>query len=258
MATTGLLRRRSLPGPFPRDPTPAETVVQRPPQRVEPEPVVQQQAVAAEPVQEIEPDPAGLAQSVLAIKGVGPKMAEKLQKLGATTILDLLYLFPRRYDDYTLMKPINKAADRRTGNHHWHDLANKSQARSRNNKVIVQSVISDGTGSIQATWFNQPWIVKQLPAGMQIVLSGKVEQFLGRPVFNSPDWEPLELDPLRTRRIVPVYPLTEGLGAWKMREIMKKAVSYWSARVPDPLPRICLPAPEPAGFTARAAANPFS
>jgi ATP-dependent DNA helicase RecG len=177
-----------------------------------------------------------LAQSVLSLKGVGPKIGEKLQKLGITTILDLLYLFPRRYDDYTLMKPISKL---QYGEQVtiigtiWQTRAK----RMRNNKVMVQSVVSDGTGSVQITWFNQPWIVKQLPAGMQIVVSGKVEQFLGRPVFNSPEWEPLELEPLRTRRIVPVYPLTEGLGSGKMREIMKTAVSYWAARVPDPLPQ---------------------
>jgi ATP-dependent DNA helicase RecG len=187
----------------------------------------------------IEPDPQGLAQPVLSINGVGPKIAEKLQKLGVTTILDLLYLFPRRYDDYTLMKPINKL---QYGEQVtiigtiWQTRAK----RTRNNKVMVQTIISDGTGSVQITWFNQPWIVKQLPAGMQIVISGKVEQFLGRPVFNSPEWEPLELEPLRTRRIVPVYPLTEGLGSRKMREIVKAAVSYWAPRVPDVLPQdIC-------------------
>jgi ATP-dependent DNA helicase RecG len=53
-------------------------------------------------------------------------------------------------------------------------------------------------------------------------LSGKVDLFLGRFVFNSPEWEALELEPLRTRRIVPVYPLTEGLTAGKMREIMQR------------------------------------
>ena len=191
------------------------------------------------PLQSIEPDPVGLAQSVVGIKGVGPKMAEKLRKLGAVTILDLLYLFPRRYDDYTLMKPISKLQSGEQVTIIGTIWQTKAK-RSRNNKVIVQSVIRDGTGSIQATWFNQPWIVKQLPAGMQIVLSGKVEQFLGRLVFNSPEWEPLELEPLRTRRIVPVYPLTEGLGGRKMREIMKKAVSYWTPRVPDSLPQsIC-------------------
>ena len=146
-------------------------------------------------------------------------MAQKLEKLGAETICDLLYLFPRRYDDYTLMKPINRlnyGEQVTVIGTIWQTRAK----RMKGNQTLVQAVINDGTGSVQATWFNQPWLTKQLPAGMQIVLSGKVDQFLGRPVFNSPEWEPLELEPLRTRRIVPVYPLTEGLGASRMREIM--------------------------------------
>ncbi|HUM69227.1 MAG TPA: hypothetical protein PLK31_10320, partial [Chloroflexota bacterium] len=57
---------------------------------------------------QVEPDPEGLSQPVTALKGVGPKIAEQLGKLGATTIWELLYTFPRRYDDYTLMKPINR------------------------------------------------------------------------------------------------------------------------------------------------------
>ena len=65
-------------------------------------------AVKEEPLPDVPPDPQGLAQPVTALKGVGPKMAERINKLGAQTILDLLYIFPRRYDDYTLMKPINK------------------------------------------------------------------------------------------------------------------------------------------------------
>jgi ATP-dependent DNA helicase RecG len=60
--------------------------------------------------------------------------------------------------------------------------------------------------------------------------------FLGRLVFNSPEWEPLEMEPLRTRRIVPIYPLTEGLNAAKMRDIMQRTVKEWSIRVPEPIP----------------------
>jgi ATP-dependent DNA helicase RecG len=100
----------------------------------------------------------------------------------------------------------------------------------------VQSVISDGTGTVQATWFNQPWLAESLQAGMQIVLSGDVDQFLGRLVFQNPEWEPLDMEPLRTRRIVPVYPLTKGLTSHKMREIVKTAVEQWANRVPDPIP----------------------
>jgi ATP-dependent DNA helicase RecG len=180
-------------------------------------------------------DSAGLSRPVTSLKGVGQKLAEKLDKLGAKTIWELLYLFPRRYDDFTLMKPINRLV---YGEQVtiigtiWQTRVR----RSRTNQPITECIINDGTGSVQATWFNQPWLAEQLPAGMQIVLSGKVEMFLGRLVFNSPEWEPLELEPLRTRRIVPVYPLTEGLNAGKMREIMQRAVKEWSTRVPDPLP----------------------
>ena len=174
-------------------------------------------------------------QSVTAVRGIGPKLAEHLAKIGATTIEELLYTFPRRFDDYTLMKPIQKLAYGETVTvigTVWETRAR----HSRSNQVIVQSVISDGTGQVQATWFNQKWLIDKLKAGMQIVISGKVEQYLGRPVFNSPEWEPLELEPLRTRRIVPIYPLTQGLSSNRMRDIMRSTVNYWAPRVPDPLP----------------------
>ncbi len=185
--------------------------------------------------QPVEPDPEGLAQPVTAVRGIGPKLSEQLAKLGASTIEEMLYIFPHRFDDYTLMKPIHKLVFGETVTiigTIWETRAR----RSRSNQIIVQSIISDGTGKIQATWFNQKWLVDKLKAGMQIVISGKVEQYLGRPVFNSPEWEPLELDPLRTRRIVPIYPLTKGLSSNRMRDIMRGVVNHWAVRVADPLP----------------------
>lgn len=182
-----------------------------------------------------QPDPEGLQQPVTAIKGVGPKLAEYLERLGATTIQELLYLFPRRYDDYTLLKPINRLQYGETVTVIGTVWETRAQ-RMRNRQTMVRSIISDGTGTIQATWFNQPWLADKLKPNLQIVLSGTVDQFLGRLVFQNPEWEPLALEPLRTRRIVPVYPLTQGLTSYKLRDIMKAAVAEWSRRVPDPLP----------------------
>lgn len=180
------------------------------------------------------PDPEALQQPVTILHGVGPKIAQNLERLGATNIWDLLYIFPRRYDDYSLMKPINRLQYGETVTvigTIW-----EVRARKARNHKLVQAVISDGTGKIQATWFNQPWLTNKLKTGMQIVLSGNVDQYLGRPVFQNPEWEPVELEPLKTRRIVPIYPLTRGLSSHKMRDIQKQAVSNWAAKVPDPLP----------------------
>lgn len=190
---------------------------------------------ASTTLEEVPPDPQGLRQPVTELPGVGPAFARRLATLGAETIWDLLYIFPRRYDDYSILKPINRL---QVGEQVtiigtiWETRAR----RSRSNQPIVQSIISDGTGKIQATWFNQPWLANQLAAGTQIVLSGVVDQYLGRKVFSSPEWEQLSEDLLRTGRIVPVYPLTRGLTANKMRQIMKHVVDEWAARVPDPLP----------------------
>jgi ATP-dependent DNA helicase RecG len=197
-----------------------------------PEPVLPTSQVVLE---EMEPDPEALAQPVTVIDGVGAVTARRLQTLGAETVHDLLYLFPRRYDDYSLLKPINRleyGEQVTVIGTVWETRAR----RTRNNQVLVQSIINDGTDTIQATWFNQPWLADQLAAGSQVVLSGTVEQYLGRKVFNSPEWEQLSEELLRTGRIVPVYPLTKGLNANKLRQIMKEVVDNYAPRVPDPLP----------------------
>ena len=177
----------------------------------------------------------GLGQSVQAIKGVGSHMAALLANLNIETIEDLLYHFPNRYDDYTTMKPINRLTygeQVTVIGTVWEVKARKT----RSNTTVVQAIISDGSGKIQATWFNQPWLTQQLKSGHRVILSGKVEQYLGRPVFNAPQWELLSMQSLRTGQIVPVYPLTQGLTNYKVRKIMHSAVPYWARRVPDPLP----------------------
>ncbi|MCA9999935.1 MAG: hypothetical protein KDE56_29430, partial [Anaerolineales bacterium] len=88
-----------------------EPVVEMEPEVVEvalpePPPLMDEAEILEETA--VSPDPEGLRQSVTAIKGVGPQIAQKLERLGSATIWELLYLLPRRYDDYTSMKPINR------------------------------------------------------------------------------------------------------------------------------------------------------
>jgi ATP-dependent DNA helicase RecG len=180
--------------------------------------------------------PAALSAPTTVLPGVGSKYAQTLARLGIHTLGDMLYNFPRRYDDYTQLKPIQRL---RYGEDvtviGTVDSIDSRQIRG-GFRHITEAIITDGTGFLRVTWFNQPWISRRLIEGAQIVLSGKIDQYLGRLVMNSPEWEPLEQQNLHTNRIVPVYPLTSKITQHWLRERMYEVVTYWAARVADPLP----------------------
>ncbi|MBN1991612.1 MAG: ATP-dependent DNA helicase RecG, partial [Anaerolineae bacterium] len=188
----------------------------------------------------------GLNSSVTKLPGIKEAMAKKLAKLGVQTIGDFLSLYPRRYDDYRSLKPINRLQ-------YGEEVTIIAQVwktrtrESRSGMPLVTATLSDGTATIDVTWFNQPWLVNALKPGMQIVVSGKVDEYLGRLTFQAPDWEELDKDLLHTGRIVPVYPLTQGLTAKWLRKQVKATVDYWAIRLTDHLPakslkRLQLPA----------------
>jgi len=177
----------------------------------------------------------GLYASVTTIRGIGPAQAKRLEALGVETIGDMLLLLPRRYDDYSRLKPINRLSlgeEVTIIGTIWETHAR----RGKNGQMITRTIVSDGSGTLEATWFNQPWLAEKLEAGTQLVLSGKITQYLGRLAMQSPEWEPLERETLHTNRIVPVYPLTQGLTPRWLRKLMKRVVDYWAPRVADPVP----------------------
>ena len=180
-----------------------------------------------------------LDQPVIAVSGVGEKMVEKLARLGVQSIRDLLYLFPRRYDDYRRMVTLNKVAP--FENYTVVGTIQKvSEQVMRRGLKLVKMEISDGTARLNIQFFNQPWLKRQLKPGMQIVFAGKTELFLGKVVMNNPSWEPVDQKKLHTGGIVPVYPLTKGLNARTLRRIMDGVVKEWAHKIPDYLPESVL------------------
>lgn len=177
----------------------------------------------------------GLDSPITVISGISEGYARRLARLGVYTIRDLLYLFPRRYDDYSALKPINRLE-------YGEEVTiigtiwNTKVRQTRGGGVVVNTIIADGSGTIQATWFNQPYLADKFKPGRRIVLSGKVDEYLGRLTLRSPEWEPLDQELIHTARLVPVYPLTKGISARWLRRIMKRTVDYWSKRLPDHLP----------------------
>ncbi|MBK9053847.1 MAG: ATP-dependent DNA helicase RecG [Chloroflexi bacterium] len=233
-------REERRPTPPPEKPAPKPEPVREqtkaaPPPRPQPPEKEKHTALGYKPLGKAKPDLEGLRQPITVLRGVGIKLGQILHNRGVTNLLDLLYYFPRRYDDFSLMKPINRvtAGEQITVIGTVWEVRTR---RTRTNATYLQAVISDGTGQIQATWFNQPWLAEQLKAGTQVALSGKLEQFLGRPTFSNPEWEPVARDMLRTGRIVPIYSQTEGLNSQKIRGLVKTVLDAWANKVPDPVP----------------------
>jgi len=190
---------------------------------------------AKKPRTQPSPERTGLDSSVVVLRGVGPQRAKRLGKLGVRTIRDMLYLLPRRYDDFSQLKPINRLEY----GEEVTIIAKVQKAyvqKTRGGGNIFKAELSDGAGTVEVAWFNQPYLADKIKPGQQIVVSGKVDEYLGQLCFNSPEWERLEKELLHTARIVPVYPLTAGLNARWLRNLMKRTVGYWSKRLPDYLP----------------------
>jgi ATP-dependent DNA helicase RecG len=181
----------------------------------------------------------GLEAPVTTLPGVSTAYSARLEKLGIQTVRDLIYHFPHRYDDYSQLKPINRLeyGDETTiiGT-----IWETSSRKTRGGSAIVTSIIADASGTIEAVWFNQPYLTRQLRAGRRIVLSGKVDEYLGRLRLQSPAWEPLEKELIHTGRVVPVYPLTRGITSRWMRRLMKRVIDHWAPQLtdylPDPIP----------------------
>ena len=217
---------KPTPKPKPEKPAPEKAAPKAPPAR----PAARARKAPRPPARGL-----GLDSPVEKLSGVGPKNAKRLARLGVRTIRDLLYLFPRRYVDYSTLKTINQL---RYGEEVT-IIANVWDVNVRESKSgmpIISCILADGTGAIEATWFNQPHLANQLRPGMQIAVSGRVDEFMGRLTFKSPEWEPLDKELTSTGRIVPVYPLTEGLRQKWLRRRIQELVKYWTKRIEDPLP----------------------
>ncbi len=181
-------------------------------------------------------EPPGLEAEATILQGVGKRNAQNLERLGIRQIRDFLFHFPRRYVDYAQLKPINrlKYGEEVT------IIGMVEDSRIREMRAgqlkATEAIVRDASGAIRVTWFNNPWLAKRLPKGIHIALSGKVDQYLGRLVMNNPEWEPLDTKQLNTNRIVPVYPLTMNMTQRWLRRLIHQVVSYWTPRLPDPLP----------------------
>ena len=160
-----------------------------------------------------------------------------IQAFGIDTVGQLIHHYPRRYIDRSRVLAVGKlpieayvtviATVR---------AVHKRQTRRRQAMVVV--TISDGTGSLDLTFFNQPWIANWYRPGMELAVSGVVQLYRGRLQLANQEVEILrsdEQDLVHTGRITPVHPATEGIAPRTIRELIWRAFEQLPA-LPDPLP----------------------
>jgi ATP-dependent DNA helicase RecG len=169
------------------------------------------------------------------IRGISSSLAAKFNRLGVRTVRDLLYFFPHRHLDYSQVKSISQLSE----GEEQTIIANvwQAQVTMLGGRQGTEAIVGDETGNVRVVWFNQPYLARKLLTNTRVVLSGRVSLFKGRHVFESPEWEIIgDKDLIHTGRLVPVYPLTQGLRPRQVRKLMKEVIDQWAWQVEDFLP----------------------
>lgn len=180
-----------------------------------------------------------LKESVMNIKGIGPKRAQDLKGLNIHTLKDLLYYIPRMYKDRSQITAIENAAPGQEITL-WGNIQNLQKTRSRRGMTIAKIIFTDGTGIACATYFKQPYILQQYKPGDSILVSGRVNEKMwkqyGRVEVSHPIIEKERADSAHSGRIVPVYSLTKGITETMMRTWVAEALRITLPRITETLP----------------------
>jgi len=183
------------------------------------------------------------------IKGVGPRVAEKLQRLGLRTVEDALYCLPIRYEDRRELRRIAELRENRREVFTGEILAAGQSQTRRNRRRIYEVVIHDGTGQVLLKWFHYKlaWMTPRFKTGRRVVVIGDVKRFGALREVHHPDIEflkdgvtaeqALSEDPNEFGRILPVYPLTEGLHQKTARKIFMTIAAQYAQHAHSDIPK---------------------
>ncbi len=180
-----------------------------------------------------------LATDVQFLKGIGPKLAMPLHKLGLKTVGDVLWHLPRRYEDRRHLPPIKDLRPGQAATVRGRIIGVSSRP-TKGGKMLFKARLADATGEVTLVWFNQPWAARQIQGVKgDVVAFGTVKDGQRHEFeIHSPEWEAIDEDdePEEFARLQPVYPLTEGVSQFVVRRAARSAVEYYAQDVADPLP----------------------
>ena len=188
-------------------------------------------------------DPVELLSTPLAQSGLtaGTQLRRAGIRLDFYTVRDLLFHLPRRYDDLREMRKLSQLSMEQDGTvvsvqARVGDVRVEPGFRGRIQRTIAR--LEDDTGSVDATWFGRRFIERRLLVGGEVVVSGKIKHFGRRLTLDNPEFQVLtgETEVLHAGRIVPVYPLTSGLTAARLRGAIREALDKAGHAYPEYLP----------------------
>lgn len=181
-----------------------------------------------------------LATPLQFLKGVGPRRAADLARVGLHTVEDLLFRFPLRYEDRSHMRPIAAVRPGAKVSITGRIVHAAVRTTRRPGFKIFEAVVSDDSGSILVTWLNQPYLRDVFKAGQHVVLFGLAElRGHGGLQLTNPDHEILddeEGETIHTNRIVPVYEKAGTVTPKLQRRFVFEALERLTADMPDPVP----------------------
>ena len=205
--------------------------------RQEPEPIV----VRAPGMSET-PSRAWWEQPIRFAKGVGPKRTSLLQRFGIETVEDALWTLPWRYEDRSVMTPIGQLVPGVQASICGTIVRSEAKRAQSRRLTILDIVVEDSTGRLQAVFFNQPFLEQLFTVGTSVMLTGRV-------VIGAQGWVDTRMEvaqyevvgaeteaPLHVGRIVPVYHETKGWTSRQMRALMKGLLDAHVAEAQEVLP----------------------
>ena len=159
------------------------------------------------------------------LKGVGKARALEFARIGIHTVNDLLFYFPRTYEDRSVLKNIEDCVKEETVCLSITVSSAVRETRIRRNMAVYTVMISDDTGSMQAVWYNNKYIKNVFSPGNKYIFYGKIGYGRGRLQIENPIYERAGANKY-TGKIVPIYPLTGNITQKMLQSIMQSAVDY--------------------------------
>ena len=174
-------------------------------------------------------------ESIQYVKGIGPKKAEKLNRLGIYTIKDLLYYFPRQFEDRSIIKKIAQLEDEEKVTVKAL-ITNIESYTPKKGMTITRIDVKDDTGFAKLTFFNREYIKNTFRVGDSILAFGKVKKN-GRFVeLNSCELEYLSSSPKNIGKLMPVYPLSYGITNKDIMNTIRMVFENKDIRIPEYMP----------------------